>query len=685
MSRHKYIRNMDYDEEYDDAFDDTVYGRSLDDEYSIVSPSSKQYMYNYAHGIDDGNEDLAEEYCSRDDLSATDKVRLDSILDHITDILGSTSISIEDMTDVVIRNDFDSDKSVNSLLNRQTKKAVATPAASGSAKKSKKNKNKAAANKSTLPSKKGPAFSSPATKTAPPVVVTPSTKVVVGFNVEAPPKAGGRDTPTRDGSPEGCRSAVASPLPPRATPKAKLPTRQRDKPVDALALFAEAHPQGARELLNLVVVGHVDAGKSTLTGHLLWKQGNVNKRLMHKYDQESKKTGKQTAFAWVMDETQEERERGVTVDVAERCFETERRTVNILDAPGHRDFVPNMISGAARADVAMLVIDASTGEFEAGFETSGQTKEHALLIKSLGVPELIVAVNKLDTVGWAQERYKEISERLGQFLKSLGYRPTDVTYVPCSGLSGENLTAPPKEAQLSQWFQGPTIIQAIDGLKPPTREVSLPTRYCVHDVFKGMGGNMCVSGKLIGGMVKAGDKLLLQPNTLSATVKDVSVGGASVGQAFAGDSAILTLSGLEPEELHVGAFLTDPALPMPHVARMRARVVLFNITVPLIKGSMVDFHYQSSCEQASVAFLESQINKSTGEVVRHKPRVLVRQSAGVIELQLQRPLCVECYQDNKELGRFMLRQQGKTVAAGHILEVLESVSVVPSQTSRGLS
>jgi elongation factor 1 alpha-like protein len=222
---------------------------------------------------------------------------------------------------------------------------------------------------------------------------------------------------------------------------------------------------GGKAQINLVVVGHVDAGKSTLMGHLLYLLGNVSKRVMHKNEVESQKVGKASfAYAWVLDETGEERTRGITMDVGQQEFETEHRRVMLLDAPGHRDFIPNMITGAAQADVSVLVVNAATGEFEAGFESGGQTREHAMLVRSLGVKQMAVAVNKMDTVDWSAERFADIVSKLKLFLKQAGFRELDVSYVPCSGLTAENLVKPSTVPELTSWYGGPTLLATIGKL-----------------------------------------------------------------------------------------------------------------------------------------------------------------------------------------------------------------------------
>lgn len=207
------------------------------------------------------------------------------------------------------------------------------------------------------------------------------------------------------------------------------------------------------------------------------------------------------------------------MDIAQSKFETDNKTIVLLDAPGHKDFIPNMITGASQADVAVLVVDSTTGEFETGFESGGQTREHALLVRSLGVTQLIVAVNKLDTVGWSKNRYDEIRARLTTFLtRNAGFREADLTYVPCSGLQGENLTKTPTESDLTSWYKGPTLLKAVDDLKNPERPVGKPLRISINDVFKGQGG-LCIGGRVETGMVHSGDKVMVQPVGEIVTVK----------------------------------------------------------------------------------------------------------------------------------------------------------------------
>ncbi|KAL8186544.1 UNVERIFIED_CONTAM: HBS1-like protein [Gekko kuhli] len=454
---------------------------------------------------------------------------------------------------------------------------------------------------------------------------------------------------------------------------APTPVKKSGKAKQQIDVKAELEKrQGGKHLLNLVVIGHVDAGKSTLMGHLLYLLGNINKRTMHKYEQESKKAGKASfAYAWVLDETGEERERGVTMDVGMTKFETQTKVITLMDAPGHKDFIPNMITGAAQADVAILVVDASRGEFEAGFETGGQTREHGLLVRSLGVTQLAVAVNKMDQVNWKQERFLEIVVKLGQFLKQAGFKESDVAYIPTSGLGGENLVTRSQSSELTKWYEGKCLLEQIDSFKPPQRSVDKPFRLCVSDVFKDQGSGFCVTGKIEAGYVQVGDRLLAMPPNETCTVKGIALHDEPVDWAAAGDHISLTLTGMDIIKIKVGCIFCCPKEPIKVCTRFRARLLIFNIEIPITKGFPVLLHYQTVSEPATIRRLLSVLHKSTGEVTKKKPKCLVKGQNALIELETQRPIALELYKDFKELGRFMLRYSGSTIAAGVVTEIKE--------------
>ncbi|KAJ3160860.1 HBS1-like protein [Geranomyces michiganensis] len=441
--------------------------------------------------------------------------------------------------------------------------------------------------------------------------------------------------------------------------------------------------------LNLVVVGHVDAGKSTLMGHMLYLLGEVSDRAMRKFEREAEKMRKASfAFAWVLDETEEERSRGVTIDVAVNKFETPKRRFTVLDAPGHRDFVPNMMSGAAQADVAILVVDATNGEFETGFESGGQTREHAVLLRSLGVLQLIVAVNKLDVVGWSQARFDEITAKLTRFLtQDVGFKKSKVWFIPTSGFTGENLVKRAADSPLSAWYQGPTLLEQIDAFESPERAVDKPFRLAIVDCFKGGlgggggGGAVSVSGRVEGGSVQVGDSLLVLPINETGVVKGLEVGEEAVKWAVAGDNVLMSLSGVDMTHVNVGSILCDPSNPLPVTTHFSAKIVTFDIAIPLTIGVPVVLHYQSGTEQATITKLVAVLDRATGAVAKKNPRALTKGMSATVEVRTRRPICLDVYRKSRELGRFLMRSGLVTVAGGVVQEILSYEKGGPREES----
>eukprot|EP01113_Clastostelium_recurvatum_P043110 TRINITY_DN7078_c0_g1_i1.p1 TRINITY_DN7078_c0_g1~~TRINITY_DN7078_c0_g1_i1.p1 ORF type:complete len:670 (+),score=206.95 TRINITY_DN7078_c0_g1_i1:27-2012(+) len=430
-----------------------------------------------------------------------------------------------------------------------------------------------------------------------------------------------------------------------------------------------------KERLSLVVIGHVDAGKSTTMGHLLYDLGYVDPKTMRKYEHESQRIGKGSfSYAWVLDEHEEERSRGVTIDVGVNYFETEHRRITLLDAPGHRDFVPNMISGATQADVAVLVVGAVSGEFEAGFGSEGQTKEHALLARSLGVQQLIVAVNKMDVTGWNKDRFDEIVGVLTPFLKQVGFSPASVWYVPISGLTGENLVKV-TDARLSSWYDGPTLAGRIDAFEPAERLLAKPFRMAVSDVFRGLQmGGIGVAGKIEAGFVAVGDKLLIEPVNEVCTVKSIRADSEQVEFAKAGDNVDLGLGDVEVTHVNPGDILCDPHRPCPIARSFRAQIITFaQLPLPITAGHQIIVYTHHLSEAATITKLHSILDRTTGEVKKKRPRALGENMAAQVDIVLQRPICVERYSNYKQLGRFMVRDQGRSIAAG-IIEKLTDPS-----------
>ncbi|KAJ1729850.1 hypothetical protein LPJ61_003325, partial [Coemansia biformis] len=467
----------------------------------------------------------------------------------------------------------------------------------------------------------------------------------------------------------------------KAEPAAAKPRRS----IDVVAEYLKT--QADRDTLNLVVVGHVDAGKSTLMGHLLYALGQVSERTLRKFEREAESIGKKSfAYAWVLDATDEERARGVTMDVATSSFATKHRRFTLLDAPGHRDFVPNMISGASRADVAVLVVDGSTGGFEAGFDGDGQTREHAILVRSLGVRQLVVAVNKLEMHGWDEARYDEIVARLGAFLATCGFQKDDVRYVPVSGLGGINLVRrvnAGEAAELASWYRdegspaqpGPCLVDLLDAFAVPERPVSRPLRLSVTDFFKGgvVGGAnaVSVSGRIGQGNVQVGEQVMLVPSGECGVVKAVDVDFVSTDWAVAGDSVVLMIQGIDIQQFSVGSVVCGPDNPIGVTARFEAKLAVFDTPVPITNGFPALLHTQSLNVPAVVCRIIEILDQRTGEVLKRRPRHIRKGATALVEITTEARVCLELFQDAKELGRVMLRKGGETIAAGIVTAICD--------------
>ncbi|XP_055913848.1 protein HBS1 [Eupeodes corollae] len=676
MSRHRIVRTMDFNDEYD-GYDD-VYGHSVDDDTCISPTDASQWLFDRARGQqsmsafiannrdiaeeDEGGQDDEEMYeKSRRDsesfqmpvLNDMEQAKLVSCIDEVRSVVGD-AVSERRIVESSMRFAYDITKILDEILSEESEKPAAkkekiTPSVSS----------KTAAKPSGVVLEKRP---EPVPTVAVTVLQVPEKDIRRGFEINSPqfqsPAVSGRNTPEpNNGETDGARGAGVF----------KVSKEQSQR--NAQQLYTKERAD-EKPHFHMIVIGHVDAGKSTLMGHILFDTGNVSQRVMHKHEQESKKMGKQSfMYAWVLDETGEERARGITMDVGSSRIETPNRVVTLLDAPGHKDFIPNMISGATQADVALLVVDATRGEFETGFEQGGQTREHALLVRSLGVSQLAVVINKMDTVNWAKERFDEIVGKLSGFLKRAGFRVSDVTFIPCSGLTGENLTKPATDPELVSWYTGQYLLDVIDKFKIPERAIDRPFRMSVSDIFKGTGSGLCISGRIETGVLCVNDKVLVGPSREQALVKGLSIDEASKLTVFAGDQVSVTLAGVDINTINVGCIICDPQNPIPVTSRFQCRILVFNVKVPITIGFPVIMHHQSLIEPATIIKLNSQIHKGTGEVIKKKPRCLGNDSCAVVEIETTRPICVENYADFKELGRVMLRVGGVTIAAGMITKI----------------
>ncbi|XP_057749678.1 uncharacterized protein LOC130968431 isoform X1 [Arachis stenosperma] len=424
--------------------------------------------------------------------------------------------------------------------------------------------------------------------------------------------------------------------------------------------------------LNVVFIGHVDAGKSTTGGQILFLSGQVDERTIQKYEKEAKDKSRESWYmAYIMDTNEEERVKGKTVEVGRAHFETESTRFTILDAPGHKSYVPNMISGASQADVGVLVISARKGEFETGYERGGQTREHVQLAKTLGVTKLLVVVNKMDdpTVNWAKERYDEIESKMIPFLRQSGYNvKKDVMFLPISGLIGTNLQTR-VDKSICSWWDGPCLFEALDAVEVPLRDPNGPFRMPILDKFKDMG--TVVMGKVEFGSVREGDSLLVMPNKDQVKVVAVFIDENRVRRAGPGENLRIRLSGVEEEDILSGFVLSSVANPVPTVTEFVAQLQILELLDNAIftAGYKAVLHIHSVVEECEIVELLQQIDPKTKKPMKKKVLFVKNGAVVVCRVQVSNTICVEKFSDFPQLGRFTLRSEGKTVAVGKVTGV----------------
>lgn len=435
------------------------------------------------------------------------------------------------------------------------------------------------------------------------------------------------------------------------------------------------HSEERLTQLNLAIVGHVDSGKSTLSGRLLHLLGRVSQKEMHKYEKDAKLQGKGSfAYAWALDESAEERERGITMTVAVAYFDTNKYHVVVLDSPGHKDFVPNMISGATQADAAILVIDASLGSFEAGMDTvGGQTREHAQLVRSFGVDQIIVAVNKMDVVQYSKKRFDFIKQQVGRFLRSIGFRDSFMSWVPLSAIENQNLVAPASDARLMAWYEGSYLLDAIDSLQPPKRDFSKPLLLPICDVVKSNSlGQVFACGKLEAGAIRSGSKVLVMPSGDIGTVRSLERDSKACPIARAGDNVAVSLQGIDANRVVAGGVLCHPDFPVVVAAHLELKVLVLDaITTPILIGFQMELHIHHAKEAARVVRISSLLDSKTGKVTKKAPRCLTARESAVLEVALNGAVCVEEFANSRALGRVFLRSSGRTIAVGIVTRIID--------------
>jgi len=434
--------------------------------------------------------------------------------------------------------------------------------------------------------------------------------------------------------------------------------------------------------ISVVVVGHVDSGKSTTTGHLIYKCGGIDKRTIEKFEKESSEMGKGSfKYAWVLDKLKAERERGITIDIALWKFETTKFYVTVIDAPGHRDFIKNMITGTSQADCAVLIVAAGTGEFEAGISKNGQTREHVLLCFTLGVKQLICAVNKMDSTEpkYSEARFTEITKEVRAYVKKVGYNPDAVPMVPISGFHGDNMLE--KSTNMDWWktqkidtkgskFTYETLFDALDNINPPTRPLDKALRLPLQDVYKIGGIGTVPVGRVETGIIKPGMVVNFAPNGPTTEVKSVEMHHEALSEAVPGDNVGFNVKNVSVKEVKRGNVCSDSKNdPAKEAANFDAQVIVLNHPGQIQAG----YAPVLDCHTAHIACkfteLMQKIDRRTGKSLEDTPKFVKSGDSCMVKMTPSKPMCVESFSAYPPLGRFAVRDMKQTVAVGVIKAV----------------
>jgi elongation factor 1-alpha len=427
--------------------------------------------------------------------------------------------------------------------------------------------------------------------------------------------------------------------------------------------------------LNLVVIGHVDHGKSTAVGHLLYKKGYISERDIAAHEEEAKKYGMridEVKYAWVLDKLKEERERGMTIDLGFWKFETDKYFFTIIDAPGHRDFVKNMITGTSQADAALLIVSAKKGDYEAGTSAGGQTREHIFLAFTLGVRQIIVGITKMDdpTVNYSQTRYEEVKNGVSDILKMVGYNVATMPFIPISGWTGDNFLAP---SDKTPWYKGPTLLQAFDSLTVPPKPIDKPLRLPVQDVYSITGVGTVPVGRVETGVLKVGDMVIFKPSGARGEVRSIETHHEKIPQAIPGDNIGFNVKGIAKTDISrgevVGLVSNPPTVAKEFIGQI---IVLYHPTA-LGQGYTPVLHTHTCTMATEFAELIQKIDPRTGQVVEEKPAFLKTGDGAIVRFRPLRPIAIETYSEFPQLGRFAIRDMGTTIAAGVVKEIKEKV------------
>jgi translation elongation factor EF-1 alpha len=412
--------------------------------------------------------------------------------------------------------------------------------------------------------------------------------------------------------------------------------------------------------MNLAVIGHIDHGKSTFVGRLMFETGAVPPHVIEKFREEAKLKGKESfAFAWVMDSLKEERERGITIDIAHKRFDTDKFYFTVVDCPGHRDFVKNMITGASQADAAILVVAAPDG-------VMAQTKEHIFLSKTLGINQMIVAVNKMDAIKYDEARYKEVVEQVSGILKMIGFKPDEIPFVPTSAFEGDNI----KDASANtSWYKGPTILQALNNLKEPEKPTSLPLRIPVEDAYTISGIGTVPVGRVETGIMKKGDTVVFMPSGASGEVKSIEMHHEEIPEAVPGDNIGWSVRGIGKNDIRRGDVCGPKSAPPSVADEFTGQIVVLQHPSAVTVGYTPVFHSHTTQVACMFMSIDKKLDPKTGQPKEENPAFIKAGDAAIVTFKPTKPMVIEPAKEIPQLGRFAVRDMGMTIAAGVCLSV----------------
>jgi elongation factor 1-alpha len=417
--------------------------------------------------------------------------------------------------------------------------------------------------------------------------------------------------------------------------------------------------------MNLIFIGHIDHGKSTTVGRLLYETKSISEQDLKKMKDEVVKYNRPTfEFAFVMDQLKEERERGITIDIAHKEFQTPKYYFTIIDAPGHRDFVKNMITGASQADAAVLVISCPDG-------IQQQTREHAFLAKVLGINQLIVGINKMDKANYDRAKYEEVKTQMSNLLKTVGYDTSNMLFVPYSALEGVNVSS---KSDKMPWYNGPTLLEALDTLKVPPKPVDKPLRLPIQDVYSISGFGTVPVGRVETGVMKPGDQIIIMPSGIKTDVKSIEMHHQQLQQAEPGDNVGFNIKGVDKKDIKRGDVVGPSSNPPTVVEEFTAQIVVINHPTAIAAGYTPVFHIHTAQIAATITEIVEKKDPKTGQTLQKNPDFIKNGDAAIVKIKPTKPVVVEKYGDFPPLGRFAIRDMGQTVAAGIVLDVVKKTA-----------